>query len=226
MADEGESRAQVSPPYIAFQSLKTLLTGLKEHGVPSRIDRSVLTNFSGAVGSQVITALRFLKLINGENNPQTRLHTLVEAYGTDTWQAELGGVIREAYQPIFSIDLKTATPALFSEHFKKTYGGADAVSRKCMTFFLNVVREAEMPVSKRLLTGTKPRSAPTKRRSSGSGQLKKPARKRTLDDNEPPRVDEKKPSEVLFEHFDPTTMDDDVQQAIWTLMRHFKSKGL
>lgn len=231
MAYGTEEQAKVSPPYTSFMSLKTLISGLKEHGVPARIDRSVLTNFSGAVGSQIITALRFLRLINGDNHPGDRFHTLVSAYGTDTWRAELEGVIREAYEPLFALDLQTATPALFNEKFKKTYGGADAVLRKCMTFFLNAVREAEIPVSTRLFSGTKPRSGPTKRRSTKALHTKRVEKPKKLsagnggnDDNHPP--DNKSNFDLLIEMLNPELMDDEEQKAVWTLIRYLKKREL
>jgi Family of unknown function (DUF5343) len=227
MVEGDGGQVQVSPPYISFQSLKTFLASMKEHGVPSRIDRSVLTNFSGAVGKQIITALRFLELINADNVPEGRLHDLVAVYGTDTWKPELARIIRDAYRPIFAIDLENATPALFNEHFKKTYNGADAVVRKCMTFFLNAVREAEVPISNRILSGTKPRSGPAKRRTPKSAVKK--ARKAGKRQDPGSAEDEpisKVPSQVLFENFDTANMDEEVQNAVWTLIRYFKSKHL
>src|ERR1700712_3196069 len=102
MADGNEtSGTRTSAPYTAYQSLKTLAAALKEHGLPPRIDRSLMTNFSGAVQSQLMTALRFLSLITADDLPTTFLQKLVAAHGTDAWPSELQTVLRHAYADMF-----------------------------------------------------------------------------------------------------------------------------
>src|SRR5258708_2589078 len=133
---EGHEAATMSAPYVAFQSIKTLAKDLKAHGVPSRIDRSVLGNFSGSVAKQVVTALRFLGLTDVNNHSTVDLDLLVKAYDTAAWSPTLADVIRTAYAPMFQLNLETATPSQFNEKFRKTYPGADAVMRKQSTFFL------------------------------------------------------------------------------------------
>ena len=51
------------PSPSSTATFKTFIEDLHEHGVPSRIDRSVLTRFSGIVGTQLMHALRFLSLV-------------------------------------------------------------------------------------------------------------------------------------------------------------------
>jgi len=74
-----------TPPYVSYPSFKTLLGELHEHDVPSRIDRSVLRRFSGIVGTQLLTTLRFLHLIDEQSHPTPRLGELVVAFGTPEW---------------------------------------------------------------------------------------------------------------------------------------------
>jgi hypothetical protein len=77
--DQSNGDRALSAPYIAFSSKKTALKQMKEHGIPSRIDRSVLTNFSGAVASQLMTAFKFLGLTDSDGRPQQPLRELVLA---------------------------------------------------------------------------------------------------------------------------------------------------
>ena len=58
-----QSKSIRTPPYTSYRTFKTFIQDLHEHGVPSRIDRSVLTHFSGVVGTQLMHALRFLGLV-------------------------------------------------------------------------------------------------------------------------------------------------------------------
>src|SRR4051812_5484520 len=107
-----------TPPYIAFQSIKTLAKDLKEHGLPGRVDRSVLTNFSGAVASQIMTALKFLHLTDPGGIPTETFRELVKAYGTDDWPRLIGAMLRASYAPLFKLDLQTASPSQFNEAFR------------------------------------------------------------------------------------------------------------
>jgi hypothetical protein len=224
MADGSPSKQEKPglPPYIAFQSLKTMAGHFKEHAVPDRIDRSVLTNFSGAVGAQIITSLRFLGLIDAHGHPTPGFRELVDHHGTDKWPTTLGKTLRSAYAPIFELNLATCSPSQFISRFKDTYDGADEVIRKSITFFLNAARDAEIPLSAFLLKARKPRSAPSKKR--------KPAREQTqtgdVDDDDPiPTRTASEPSQVLLDLLDPAEMDEGEQEAVWTLLKFLKKKS-
>ena len=91
MSTDGDSRP--GPAYVAYPSLQTFLSQLKEHGVPSQIDRSVMTSFSGGTQSHLAATLRFLRLTNGSGAPSPAMRSLVEAVGTDQWGAALKPVI-------------------------------------------------------------------------------------------------------------------------------------
>lgn len=225
--EQEESSSPKMPPYIAFQSLKTLLDKLKKDGLPGQIDRSVLTNFSGAVGGQVITALKFLGLTTPDNRPTQLFKSLIDAYGSDTWPTTLMHVIKRSYPRVFEISLENASPQQFSSHFKSVYPGQDTVLQKCMGFFLNAARDAQIPISNYILKKQKVRSGPTKKRSPSAPK----AAKRTgnggasesHNDFTPPPVSQK-PSEVLLSLFS-ADMRQAEQDAIWTLIKHFKAKG-
>ena len=226
MADE--SQKALTPAYPAFSTLKTLIRPFKEHGVPNRIDRSVLTSFSGQVGSQVLGMLRFLDLIDANGTPKKGLHDLTEAFETDDWPRALREVLEAAYAPLFSINLDTATAHQFNEHFRLIYPVSDEVSRKAMTFFLNAVREAGYKISPYVLKGKKPRTAPAKKRAP-RGAKKANANGQNNGANNPrneipPVQTQKLPSEILLNLFD-GEMGTGEQDAIWTLIKYYKAKG-
>lgn len=214
-----------SAPYTSFQSFKTLIGSLQTNGLPNRIDRSVLMNFSGSVGSQIITALKFLRLINEGGHPTEKFKTLVDTHNSDDWAEELGKTLKEAYAPMFSLDLERASPSQFMERFRSNYTGTDEVLRKSVTFFLNAVRDAKIEVSSYILKNTKPRSASPKRRVKRKAA---PERKRNQDqqlaDSGGGSNTPKKTSQIVFEAFDPANMPEDVQQATLTLLTYLKSR--
>jgi hypothetical protein len=224
-SNSDSGRGTRTPPYVSWKTFKTFSQDLHEHGVPSRIDRSVLSRFSGVVGTQLMTALRFFELIDGDGQATPRLRELVEALNTPAWAALLGQLIRSAYSPLFTLDLETATPSHFTETFRKAFPGSDAVLQKSAVFFLYAAQEAGITISPRVLKGRRPRQVVRKRPARGAASNETHAQPPPPSPPASPPV-AKKVSEVLLDNFDPKEMDDDQQTAIWTLLRYFKAKGL
>lgn len=151
-------------PYVGYPSYTNMIGGFKSIILPDRIDRSVLRGFSGIVGTQLLSALRFFAQINGAGQPTEHLKRLVDAHGTEGWAAEVEGQLRRAYAPLFEINLASASPSQFSEKFKASYPAEGDTLRKAMTFFLNATRDAKINVSPLIMKGKKPRSGPTQRK--------------------------------------------------------------
>lgn len=232
MADEAAETRQLAPPYTAFQSLKNLFGTLKENGLPGRVDRSLLNNFSGQVASQILTALRFLTLIDSLGHPTNYLQRLINAHGTDAWPSELEKVIRLAYAPLLELNLATASPAQFNDAFRRAYPVEGDTFRKCVTFFLNAAREAEIPISSYIMQNKKPRVASSVRRkiAKPNGSLKGTATPPPPDapppppPPTPPEVKAKPADQVLLEILDPSSMTTDEQQAVFTLLLYLKKQ--
>jgi hypothetical protein len=168
-----------TPPYVPYPSFKTLIGELREHGVPSRIDRSVLRRFSGIIGSQLLTTLRFLKLIDDQSHPTPRLTELVAGSNTPEWGARMLSVLQEEYAPLFSLDLGNATASHFDETFRKSFpGSADSVSQKSIVFFLGAAKDSGIVISDRVMNGRKLRTpaAPGTPRTRKPKAGKKPAK--------------------------------------------------
>jgi Family of unknown function (DUF5343) len=222
-----QAKSTRTPPYTSYRTFKTFIEDLRQRGVPSRIDRSVLTRFSGVVGTQLMHALRFLGLIEDHGGPTQRLKELVNAHGTGHWPETLLELLRQQYAPMFVIDLETATPSHFNEAFRRAFPAADAVVQKCVTFFLYAANDAGVKISGRVLKGRKPRS-PTPRRKHASAHA--PAKELETGPSgpqpDPARIEGKKPSEILLMHLDPNEMDDEQQAAVWTMLKYFKARGL
>jgi hypothetical protein len=218
-----------SPPYTAWQTIKNLIASMKEHGLPGQIDRSVLTNMSGAVQSQVITALKFLGLIGlHDNAPRTPFKLLVEAYGTDKWQTELTAILKSAYQPIFQLQLETASPNQFNDKFRAAYPAEGDTFRKCVTFFLNAARDAGIPISAYIMRNKKPRTVSTKKRTASKaprGNRGQTIQTAMDDDDDDEVVLGKTPFQVLMEDiYDPSRMDpgSDEERSVFVLARYLK----
>src|SRR6202161_4427622 len=221
------ARSTGTPPYTSYRTFKTFIQDLEEHGVPSRIDRSVLTRFSGAVGTQLMHALRFLGLIEGHGRPTQRLKELVNAHSAGHWPEKFLELLRQEYAPMFAIELETATPSHFNEAFRKAFPAADAVVQKCVTFFLYAANDAGVRISGRVLKGRKPRSLTPRRKPAKPALAHSPIKEFEAGPPQPQpvtsRAEGKTPSEMLLTHLDPNEMDDAQQAAVWTLLKYFKA---
>jgi len=161
-----------SGPYVGFPSYKNMIGGFKQIILPDRIDRSVLRGFSGVVGSQLMSTLRFFSHINKSGQPTDHLRKLVEAHGTDAWAEELEAQLRRAYAPLFDLNLASASPNQFTEKFRASFPAEGDTLRKAMTFFLNATRETKIVVSPLVMSGKKPRSNGTKKPKQAKAQQK------------------------------------------------------
>jgi Family of unknown function (DUF5343) len=222
-----QAKSVRTPPYTSYRTFKTFIQDLREQGVPSRIDRSVLTRFSGVVGTQLTHALRFLGLVADHGRPTQRLMELANAHGAGDWPEKLLQLLRMEYAPMFAIDLETATPSHFNEAFRKAFPAADAVVQKCVTFFLYAANDAGVKISARVLKGRKPRSlTPRKKHASQQAQTMDIGAGTSQPQPAASRIEGKKPSEILLMYLDPNEMDEEQQTAVWTMLKYFKSRGL
>ncbi len=221
-----DAKAERVPPYTSYKTFRTLIEDLRTHGVPSHIDRDVLKRFSGSVGTQLMTALRFLKLISDDNEPQPALETLVEAKEPEQWKKALGSTLKAAYGDLMALDLKRATPMALSKEFKERYTGKDDVVKKCVRFFVHAVKDAGIELSPRIASATRERrrspNKPKKPRAADEGNGN--------DDNngggasggggDRPKI-QKSNYEVLIGILSPD-MEEKEQEAVWTLIRYLK----
>lgn len=190
------------PPYLSYKTFATFVDGLKV-GIPARIDRSVLKTLSGANQSWLMGALRYLKLISDDGAPTDRLRQLVSSDGADH-QKRLQEVAKGAYGFLFrdGFHLQTATPRQLDEAFGKTGPTGDTI-RRCVTFFVALAKDANLPLSPHIEKTTRASRAPRRRRQNGTpGQNS---------ENQERRDTTKPLTELLldkFPQFDPSWPDD------------------
>lgn len=160
--DENEKAdRQPLPPYVSFKTVEGVIQKFKETTVPDNVDPSVLRTYSNSVARQVISAMKYLDMINEKGKPTDRLIRLRNAYDTTDWQPTLTEVIYDAYRPLIdNLNLERATPAQLDEKFKKA--GADGeVLEKCVAFYVAAMRAAGAPLSPYILN--RPRKRPERR---------------------------------------------------------------
>ena len=100
--------------------------------------------------------------------------------------------------------------------------------RKCKTFYLAAANEAKIPVSPYILKNKKPRSAPTRRRSTRpNGGRTNATDNETRESRDPPPTGSiSKPlSQQLLEELNPNKMTAEETQAVWTLLVYLRKEG-
>ncbi len=207
--DKGRQRL---PPYVSYRTFQNFLEGL-QHGVPARIDRSYWSDrLSGSTGTQLMSALRFLRLIDANNVPTSQLKSLAQASGGQRTEM-LKQVATEAFSFLMqgTLDLQSSTYAQLQEAFDNTFELTDGVSRKCVKFFVEMANAAGIPlspfISKRLRTA---------RSSSGTKVIPKKTEGRVSRKVVVPQQTEEIPFQTPWERmllakfptFDPTWTDE------------------
>jgi len=157
MADELKT-----PPYVSWKTLNSVFDTLAE-GMPSRIDRSVFSNQSGGVQAQLMTAFKFLELIEEDGTP-TALLRAVAVPGEQQRKNALTTILSSAYPELFEADLKSMTAGQLYELMGKCYSCTGETREKAIRFLLAALQYAEIPVSRllsqaRAATGGMPRKA-------------------------------------------------------------------
>ena len=152
MAKKTQEKKEIAP-YIPFLTLKNLVATLKSTTIPPVIDSSVLRNMSGSMRSQVMSALRFLNLIDENDKVQEGLKRLVNAYETDGWKSVLGGLITPAYVVMeLDFDRSSGTSSQINEAFRKNGNVEGQMLEKAVRFYLAALKEADIPFSPHFVT--------------------------------------------------------------------------
>jgi len=135
----------IPPPYFAFKTLTNLVVKMEEHGPPTRIDRTFLTEMSGAGQTQFIAGLKSLGLIDEHGVVQRGLIELVEQ--PDNRPALIGATIRDRYPEAVELGKGNTTTGELLEVFK-TYGVQGDTARKAIAFYLAAAKYAgDVPLS-------------------------------------------------------------------------------
>ncbi len=158
--DEGRKH---SPPYVSYKTFDSFMTRLQQH-LPTRIDRSYWGEmYSGSTGTQLMSAMRFLNLIDANARPMPRLKLLVSTTTGEHRAALLRQVADDAYAFALkgTLDTQNATYAELEDVFKNTYRMKSDVCRKCIKFFTEFSKDAGIPLSPQITKKRKmPRASP------------------------------------------------------------------
>lgn len=207
-------------PYKTFLSF---LTSLSDTGIPSRIDRSVMGTMSGGAAYGMLSALKFLRLIDANGMPSDLFIKIVKADEGER-QNLVEIVIRSAFPEFFvgTIDLSTATSGQFDQLMRDLYDVKGATLDRCANFFLASVQDAGLVISPHL-KGRKPTSST----SAGRKARKSKASDSNTKNSEITRPRRNESTEAPLEYrlvdlLSKAVEEPDVMEAIWTVVKFLK----
>jgi hypothetical protein len=174
------SKKAATPPYVAYKTLKNFLERFRQ-GTPGRIERGLMGTMSGAVQSQLTTALKYLGFMSEHSVPTDVMKQYVVAQ--DSAQTDmLRGVLTGAYPYIFSddFDFGTATGAMLRERFEEHTTATGETVTRCIAFLKDAAQDAGIPVSQFLSHkksgngGQRKKSMPTQRKAEKQSSEEQP----------------------------------------------------
>lgn len=230
MADDKPAK---TPPYFPWRTFESATSGFSSSGgVPSKLDRSVLSTMSGSGRSAFLVGLRFLNLLDENSHPLPLLEKYVSAEG-ESQKPILREILTSAYGFLSdnSFDLTRATASQLSEMMSKE-GATSSTREKAVSFFLKAAEAGGISVSPHILKRKHTPSATAKPRAT---KAKKPQVNGTDDRHGVGRDDgheagrrQKSPYDVLMHDiYDPAAMKEGSpeEKAVFTLARFLRAKG-
>ncbi|HEY4360107.1 MAG TPA: DUF5343 domain-containing protein [Bryobacteraceae bacterium] len=185
---ETNTKKLATPPYVAYRTLRNFLEGFQQ-GTPGRIERSAMGGKSGAVQSQLMTALRFLGFVSENNVPLDVMKKFVTGDAAAQGQM-MGSILRQHYPFIFSddFDFATATGSMVRERFEEHTSATGETVARCINFLKDAAQDAGIQVSPFL--SHKNANGPKKRSATAGGQRKteRPAERPTNESGTGPSV--------------------------------------
>jgi len=182
---------KVTPAYIPFQTFERFVGGLKAaETVPPQIDRTVLTGMSGAMQGSLLSALRFLRLVNDGGAVLPVFEKLIEAHGTDRWSPLLKAIVGDVYASITNgLDVERGTTKMLRDAFVAVGVPEGAMLLKSTRFYVQALEAAGVKVS-----------AYFKQRQKRSGGQPRKARKGSTAPVTPPEPVDDAPPEGFDEY--------------------------
>jgi hypothetical protein len=152
-------------PYIPFKTFQTALDVLAQ-GLPNKIDRSMWPSFAGGTQSQILSAFRFLELIDEKGITQPTLRTLVQE--EERRSTNLAAILEAQYPKVIALARENASPNQFKDAMSEL--SSEGTLRKAMAFFVPAAKYAGVPIPKLWQT--------RKKRGTGNASRRKVVREK------------------------------------------------
>lgn len=154
-----------TPAYVSYKTFKSSIMGL-DH-VANTIDYSVYKSMNGSTRNFLFGAFRFFDLINATGAPSKRFRDMATK-DESVWNKNMGDLVRSHYQPQLEALASGTTASL-----KTAFGdiGQSVVAPACR-FLIAAAKDAGIPVSPSIESGSIGNATPRKKRTKGASTEK------------------------------------------------------
>lgn len=136
------------PPYgVPWGTFINGIERMSQEGLPSRVDRSYLSNQAGNTQTYFMQGLRSFGLIE-ENGAVTETLKRLTADTEEARKDRMAALLHDFYDPIIKLGQTTATQAQLEETWTETYAQTGDTRRKAVRFFLAASEYAGLTHSK------------------------------------------------------------------------------
>lgn len=145
--EQSKEEKKWAPPYVAFKTFLNFLERLTASGMPSKIDRSVVPSYSGAIQAHLFSTLKFLHLMSPHGIPTESLTQLINAEGAGRKEI-LKNILVASYKFLFEdgVNLQRITSDELRKLFDKE-GISGGTLPKAIKFFLEAAKYTEIELS-------------------------------------------------------------------------------
>lgn len=152
-----DSNKKLVPPYATYKSFSNFINGLREHGTPKHITKSMLPGSNSGKAAMAAT-LSALGLVDGKDEPTTLMRQLTDS--ANNYSTCLNEILESSYSFLKdgSLDISDTTTDKVVEKFKEL-GASGSTVTKCMAFFLSAAQDAKITVSRYVKTPPPPPKA-------------------------------------------------------------------
>ncbi|HEV8428938.1 MAG TPA: hypothetical protein VGQ41_13635 [Pyrinomonadaceae bacterium] len=174
------AQQKVALPYGTYGMLKSTVERFQKSTVPGSLNRHVLDDLSGGDLSALLTALRFLGLMNEDKTVTTEFHKLVEARKASEkeYQIALLKLLEAAYRPIIGgLNISNTTLPDVEKVFREASGFQGQMLTKAIRFYVKAMEDSNVHVSEFV---TKPRPKTNKPKSGNTSKKTKAVKANAL----------------------------------------------
>ena len=173
------AQQKVALPYGTYGMLKSTVERFMKSTVPGSLNRHVLDDLSGGDLSALLTAFRFLGLMNEDKTVTPEFHQLVEArkISEKDYKTALLKHLERAYRPIIGdLNISNTTLPDVEKVFRETSGFQGQMLTKAIRFYVKAMEDSNVKVSEFV---TKPRTKGTKPKNGTTPKKTKAAKANT-----------------------------------------------
>lgn len=151
---EGRKQPGRSAPYVSAAAMSSFFDHVRWVATPKRVDGGLLLDYglpTGSVGA-MLSALKFFGLVENNGTP-TPAFKMIQA-GGDEFRKNLEEIVTRSYSDLFSrLDPSRDSREKIRNYFARHY--SPAISKKATILFLDLAKEAGIPLAEEVAPTTK-----------------------------------------------------------------------